>query len=142
MGLAIFLGIVFLVVVIFVQYKVSKLFEKIAFDKGYDEEAHAFTMCFWLGFVGYIYVASMPMLTTDKKKKNTEQYQSTNVELDDFNNKNEIYNAAAKKMVMGNENNSVENYKEAIDLFKTIPNHKNANDLVAYCERRIQELEK
>ena len=163
MGLVIFLGIVFLAVVIFVQYKVSKLFEKIAFDKGYDENAHAFAMCFCLGFVGYIYVASMPKLTTDeikknttdeiKKnttdeiKKNTKQYQSTNVmvddfNVDDFNKANEIYNKATKKMVEGNENNSIEFYKEAIDLFKTIPNHKNTNDLVSYCEKRIQELEK
>ena len=147
MGLVIFLGIVFLAVVIFVQYKVSKLFEKIAFDKGYDENAHAFAMCFCLGFVGYIYVASMPKLTTDEIKKNTKQYQSTNVmvddfNVDDFNKANEIYNKATKKMVEGNENNSIEFYKEAIDLFKTIPNHKNTNDLVSYCEKRIQELEK
>lgn len=144
MGLVIFLCIIFLAVVIFVQYKVSKLFEKIAFDKGYNEEAHVFAMCFWLGFVGYIYVASMPTLTMGKIKNNTEKDQSANLSLDDYNidKANEIYNEATKKMISGNENNSIEFYKEAITLFKTILNHKNTNDLITYCERRIQELEK
>ena len=37
-------------------------FEGIAFDKGYDSDAHAFAMCFWLGIFGYIYVACLPDL--------------------------------------------------------------------------------
>lgn len=138
MGLAIFLGIIF----IFVQYNVSKLFEKIAFDKGYNKEAHAFAMCFWLGFVGYIYVASMPTLTMGKIENNTEKALSTNSREDEYHKANEIYNEATTKMVAGNENNSIEFYKEAINLFKTILNHKNTNDLITYCERRIHELEK
>ena len=141
MGLVIFLGIIFLAVVIFVQYKVAKLFEKIAVDKGYNEEAHAFAMCFWLGFVGYIYVASMPKLAADEIKKNTEHH-SADIQVYDYTKANEIYNEATKKMMQGNENNTIECYKDAIDLFKTVPHHKNTNDLIAYCERRIQELEK
>ena len=69
MSLIIFLGI-FLAVVIFIQYKVAKLFEKIALDKGYDKKACAFAMCFWLGFVGYIYVAAMPKLNMDRTTTN------------------------------------------------------------------------
>ena len=29
-------------------------------NKGYDKKAHAFAMCFWLGPIGYIYVAMLP----------------------------------------------------------------------------------
>ena len=32
--------------------------------KGYeDKDIHAFSMCFWLGFIGWIYVAMLPNLT-------------------------------------------------------------------------------
>ena len=100
-------------------------------------------MCFWLGLVGYIYVASMPKLATDEIKKKTEHH-STDIQVDDYdyNKTNELYDEATKKMIQGNENNAIECYKEAVKLFKTIPQHKNTNDLITYCERRIQELEK
>ena len=61
--LGIVLGIVLLLLLIIIHYKVAKMFEKLAFDKGYGKDANAFIMCFWLGIVGYIYVAAMPKLT-------------------------------------------------------------------------------
>lgn len=34
--------------------------ESVAALKGHGKEVHAFAMCFWLGIVGYIYVAALP----------------------------------------------------------------------------------
>ncbi len=67
--LGIVLGIVLLCIWLIVNYKVAKMFEKLALDKGYGKDANAFIMCFWLGIVGYIYVAAMPKLT---EKSQTE----------------------------------------------------------------------
>ena len=50
--------------VIFIQWPVAKKFEKIAEMKGYDEEIHSFAMCFWLGWIGYLYVIALPDLHT------------------------------------------------------------------------------
>ena len=63
------LGIVLLLLLLIIHYKVAKMFEKLAFDKGYGKDANAFIMCFWLGIVGYIYVAAMPKLTERSQTK-------------------------------------------------------------------------
>lgn len=63
------LGIVLLLLLLILHYKVAKMFEKLAFDKGYGKDANAFIMCFWLGIVGYIYVAAMPKLTERSQTK-------------------------------------------------------------------------
>lgn len=56
---------------IFILYKVARFFERIAFMKGYDEDIHAFAMCFWLGIIGYIYVAALPdIVMQERLKKN------------------------------------------------------------------------
>ncbi len=47
---------------LFISYLVAKKFEKIAFQKGYNESIHSFAMCFWLGIVGYLYVIALPDL--------------------------------------------------------------------------------
>ncbi len=56
----IFAYIVIIVVFLFINYVVAKKFEKIAFQKGYDEEIHSFAMCFWLGITGMLYVIALP----------------------------------------------------------------------------------
>ena len=74
-GLIVFSSIIFVVVFLFINYIIAKSFEEIAFDKGYDSDAHAFAMCFWLGIIGYIYVAAMPTLDEEaiaKRKKRIE----------------------------------------------------------------------
>ena len=44
-----------------IQIVVAKQFEKVAEMKGHDaEDVHAFAMCFWLGLIGWIYVAALP----------------------------------------------------------------------------------
>jgi|GEM_PF-3796468 len=45
---------------------ISRKFEKIAFDKGYTEEIHAFAMCFCLFLIGYLYVIALPDLKLQK----------------------------------------------------------------------------
>ena len=134
----IFFAFILLVLYIIIQYNVSKLFEKIAFDKGYDESAHPFAMCFWLGIVGYIYVAAMPKLTADEiAKKRKISNIGPKYQKDD-----KVYEQAIKKIVKGNTYNSIGFYIEAIELFSTIPNYKDSNELIDYCKKKIQELEK
>lgn len=48
------------VVVIVIDVVIAKKMESVAALKGHGEEVHAFAMCFWLGIVGYIYVAALP----------------------------------------------------------------------------------
>ena len=125
-GLEIFIVIFCFVVVVFCRFIAARKFEGIAFDKGYDENASAFAMCFWLGIVGYIYVLAMPKLTEDQiQEKRT----------------NKIYIEATKKMTEGDGANSVQSYKEALELFNTIREYKNVGELIAHCERKIQEIE-
>ena len=59
-GLEIFIVIFCFVVVVFCRFIAARKFEGIAFDKGYDENASAFAMCFWLGIIGCVYVAALP----------------------------------------------------------------------------------
>lgn len=54
-----------IVVVLFINYIVAKKFEKIAFQKGYDDSIHSFAMCFWLGLIGYLYVIALPNLNNN-----------------------------------------------------------------------------
>ena len=58
----IFLLLIPIAVVLFINYVVAKKFEEIAFKKGYDDSIHSFAMCFWLGIVGYLYVIALPNL--------------------------------------------------------------------------------
>ena len=50
--------VIFLIIII--NYYVAKKFEQIALQKGYDASIGAFSMCFWLGIVGYLYVIALP----------------------------------------------------------------------------------
>ena len=56
------LYLILVVIFLVIQYIVAKKFEKIAFQKGYDESVHSCAMCFWLGIVGYLYVVALPNL--------------------------------------------------------------------------------
>ena len=64
----IFAYIVIIIVFLIIQYVVAKKFEKIAFQKGYDEEIHSFAMCFWLGIIGMLYVIALPDKTSGHVK--------------------------------------------------------------------------
>ena len=57
-NLAIIVAII--TVVIHVLHIVAKHFENIAFDKGYDRNAHSYVMCLLLGIIGYLYVIALP----------------------------------------------------------------------------------
>ena len=60
--------IIFVIVAILVSVIVNGIvayrMSYVAKLKGYeDKDIHAFSMCFWLGFIGWIYVAMLPNLT-------------------------------------------------------------------------------
>lgn len=52
--------IIGLLLLIGIDYLISSKMESIAALKGHGTEVHAFAMCFWLGIIGYIYVAALP----------------------------------------------------------------------------------
>lgn len=60
-------------VVGFVMLAVNVIFgvfmKNVAFSKGYDDSAHAFAMCFWLGIFGGIYVIALPDLVARKNQE-------------------------------------------------------------------------
>lgn len=55
-------GIIVLIIAIFliVGFVIGRMMENAAALKGYGTEVHAFAMCFWLGIIGCIYVATLP----------------------------------------------------------------------------------
>lgn len=48
-----------LVIVIVLNYFISRWFYEIAEDKGYHDRKY-FWICFWFGVIGYLLVAAMP----------------------------------------------------------------------------------
>ena len=72
-GFVIFLGLVVCSLLIYLNYKVAKKFEQIAFSKGQTKAVHAFEMCFWLGIVGYLYVIALPNANFDIKRLNQQK---------------------------------------------------------------------
>ncbi len=43
-----------------IVFTLAVVMDTIAIKKGYGKESHAFSMCFWLTIVGYIYVCALP----------------------------------------------------------------------------------
>ena len=56
----IIIPIIIAAVALLIHMYLAAKFEQIAFAKGYDKSIHSFAMCFWLGIIGYIYVAALP----------------------------------------------------------------------------------
>ena len=148
MGIYIFLGIVALGVLILVDYIVASKFSELAYDKGYKNST-AFHMCFWLGIIGYLYVAAMPCLTTktvaanEKGEKGGENEESeiteTTCETVDVCDpeKEVVYVEAKTKMQRGSGYNCARFYKEAIDLLQTIGDYKDSVELIDKCNEHI-----
>lgn len=55
----IILYVIFLALVIYLDYYIAKQFESVAKNKGYTERKY-FHLCFWLGLVGYLLVIALP----------------------------------------------------------------------------------
>ena len=64
-------------IILYIQWVIAKKFEKIAFQKGYNEEIHSFAMCFWLGLIGYLYVIALPDLTISRANINDENEKTS-----------------------------------------------------------------
>ncbi len=64
------LGVIFAIaVVLLINYIIAQHGLFAAEKKGYDKSAHAFAMCFWLGAIGFIYVASLPDLVSRRQNE-------------------------------------------------------------------------
>ncbi len=72
--IVIILGITIALVI---QFFIAKQFEKIAIMKGHPN-AHAFAWCFWLGIVGYIYVAALPNISLNNTILKNKANPTTN----------------------------------------------------------------
>ena len=73
------------ILALIINYFIAKKGEYVAQLKGYDTEVKAFAMCFWLGIVGWIYVAALPDQIQQEqnlkiikllKKINNDQHQN------------------------------------------------------------------
>lgn len=61
-------------ILILVNYKIAKMFQKIASAKTNERTAkHAFELCFWLGLVGYLYVIALPNANFEKKSLKSQK---------------------------------------------------------------------
>lgn len=63
--LLIFIVIPFLL--LYLNMTIASKFEQIASLKGYGKEIHSFALCFWLGIIGYLYVAALPDLKRESQ---------------------------------------------------------------------------
>ncbi len=59
-NMRLFLIVVGILVVLLVKIVAAWFMANTAVLKGHGQEVHAFWICFWLGIVGYIYVAALP----------------------------------------------------------------------------------
>lgn len=63
----IILYLIFVAVVLFVQYFIAKQFESVAADKGYTGDRF-FHLSFWLGLPGWLLVIALPDRGNDKSR--------------------------------------------------------------------------
>ena len=56
-------------------YYVATLLKKVADLKGYDSSYHIFAIGFWLGIIGWMYVALLPDLVERRKKEELLEIQ-------------------------------------------------------------------
>lgn len=61
--------LVLLVVYLIINVIIASYMKQVAYLKGYDDNAHAFALCFWLGLAGWIYVAALPDLIARKNQE-------------------------------------------------------------------------
>lgn len=59
-----------LIVYLVINGIIANFMKNVAYAKGYDDNAHAFAMCFWLGIAGWLYVVALPDLV---ERKNQEE---------------------------------------------------------------------
>ena len=107
-----FVWLIGLLIYFAIQYVIARKFEKIAEEKGYDSDIHSFAMCFWLGFVGYLYVIALPNLV---QKKNQEKLISL---LESKPSREEVRNdiSYGEKMEIPKQNNTVKEKAEEKNL--------------------------
>lgn len=49
-----------IIVWVIIEGIIAYFMNQAAEEKGYNSEAHAFALCFWLGIVGWLYVVALP----------------------------------------------------------------------------------
>lgn len=71
---------------------VASFMNQVVYEKGYDSEAHAFAMCFWLGILGCLYVIALPDKNLKKQnekiisllKEKNNKIESTQIQPDNY----------------------------------------------------------
>ena len=59
------------IIFIVINFIIAKKFENVAYIKGHTD-VHAFAVCFFLGIIGYIYVAALPDRGSPNPVKNVQ----------------------------------------------------------------------
>lgn len=60
--------VVVLIVLLVINFIGASYMKDAAYAKGYDDSAHAFATCFWLGIIGYLYVIALPDIEARRKQ--------------------------------------------------------------------------
>ncbi|MBQ8247524.1 MAG: hypothetical protein IJZ42_10360 [Lachnospiraceae bacterium] len=63
-------GIIAAIVYLIIDGIIAYYMKQVAYAKGYDDNAHAWAISFWLGLPGWIYVVALPDLI---QRKNQEE---------------------------------------------------------------------
>lgn len=57
------------IVILVINVIIASHMQDVAYAKGYDKEASAFAMSFWLGIAGWIYVLALPDMVERKNQE-------------------------------------------------------------------------
>ena len=63
--------VIFLMLVVYLVISniIASYMKQVAYLKGYDDNAHVFAICFWLGLPGWLYVVALPDLVARKNQE-------------------------------------------------------------------------
>lgn len=61
--------VIIIVVYLVINGIVASFMKNAAYAKGYDDNAHAFAMSFWLGVAGWLYVVALPDLVARENQE-------------------------------------------------------------------------
>lgn len=61
--------LILVLVLLIIDVIIANYMKEVAYAKGYDDNAHAFALCFWLGVAGWCYVIALPDLIVRKNQE-------------------------------------------------------------------------
>ena len=96
---SILLLLIIFAVIIAINYAIANKMRDIAFSKGYNDN-FSFHLCFWLGYIGYLYVIALPNRIQMENQKKIISLLSGNCELEKSTQRNTNTERNNKKQVL------------------------------------------